>query len=106
MKRIVAALSMCCITLLALLLYEQAAEPAVPSSRALTAQEQQDDAPKYLVRVDNGVLSVYPYGSSTACEVTDIRVSSLRAYDQQLMQRGFPLYSDEDLASFLEDFGS
>lgn len=105
MKRIVAALSMCCITLLALLLYEQAAEPTVPSSHALTVQEQQA-TPKYLVRVDGGVLSVYPYGSATACEVTDIRVSSLRAYDQQLMQRGFPLYSDEELASFLEDFGS
>ena len=52
------------------------------------------------------MLAVYPYGSDTAAIVTDIRLSSLREYDQALMQHGFPLYSEQDLTSFLEDFDS
>ena len=62
--------------------------------------------PLYVVRVSDGLLTVYPYGSNTPAEITDIRVSSLRSYDRKLMEQGFPLYSEEDLNAFLEDFGS
>ncbi|GEM_PF-1146989 len=106
MKRTVAALSMCCVALFSMLLYEALSSPSVPASGALTAEDQQERRPLYIVRVTDGVLAVYPYGSDTAEEVTDIRLSSLRDYDQQLMLRGFPLYSEEELSSFLEDFGS
>lgn len=105
MKKSVIALSLCCVTLFTMLLYRQLSAPAVTASESLTAQEQEPQ-PLYFVRVMDGVLAIYPYGSDTASEVTDIRLSSLREYDQRLMERGFPLYSEEDLASFLEDFGS
>ena len=106
MKRIIAVLSVCCAVLFGLLLWQIATAPAPDTSNALSSQ-QQSDHPLYLVRAQkNGVLAVYPYGSDTAAIVTDIRLSSLREYDQALMQRGFPLYSEQDLTSFLEDFDS
>ena len=106
MKRIIAVLSVCCAVLFGLLLWQIAKAPAPDTSSAISSQ-QQSDQPLYLVRAQkNGVLAVYPYGSDTAAIVTDIRLSSLREYDQALMQRGFPLYSEQDLTSFLEDFDS
>ncbi|MDO5784682.1 MAG: hypothetical protein Q4P20_06430 [Eubacteriales bacterium] len=108
MKKSIIALSLCCVTLFAFLMYQQFSTPATTASEPLTAEEQQEaeDHPLYLVRAVDGVLAIYPYGSDTASEVTDIHLSSLREYDQQLMQRGFPLYSEQDLTMFLEDFGS
>ena len=103
MKKTIIALSLCCASLFSMLLYQSLAAPAVSASQTLTPQQQ---TPKYLVRVSDGVLAIYPYGSDTAIEVTDIRLASLREYDQKLMQQGFPLYSDRDLTMFLEDFDS
>lgn len=105
MKKTVVTLSVCCAALFSMLLWQAFSQPTVTASDALTAQEQQEQ-PLYLVRAVDGVLAIYPYNSDTAVEVTDIRLSSLREYDQELMLRGFPLYSEQDLASFLEDFGS
>ena len=105
MKKTAIALPLCCAALVSLLLWQQRAQPAVTASDPLGAQEQ-EARPLYLVRVTDGELVIYPYGSDTALERTDIRLSSLREYDQKLMQQGFPLYSEQELASFLEDFGS
>lgn len=105
MKKTVITLSLCCITLFGMLMYQGLSRPTVSASHALTAEEQ-SDAPMYLVRAQDGVLAIYPYGSDTALEVTDIRLASLREYDQRLMTQGFPLYSESDLSAFLEDFGS
>lgn len=106
MNRTIAVLSLCCITLFSFLVYQQLSfrSDSVPVSDPISAEEQAQ--PLYMVRAENGVLCIYPYGSDTAVEVTDIRLSSLREYDQQLMKQGFPLYSEDDLMSFLEDFGS
>ena len=108
MNRTVAVLSLCCITMFSFLIYQQISfrSDSIPVSDAISAEEQAEPQPLYLVRAENGVLCIYPYGSDTATEVTDIHLSSLREYDQQLMKQGFPLYSEEDLTSFLEDFGS
>ena len=106
MKRIIAVLSVSCAVLFGLLLWQIVKAPAPDTSNAISSQ-QQSDQPLYLVRAQkNGVLAVYPYGSDTAAIVTNIRLSSLREYDQALMQHGFPLYSEQDLTSFLEDFDS
>lgn len=110
MKKTVAVLSLCCVTLFALLIYQQfsinSSSVSVPVSDAISTEEQTEDQPLYIVRADDGVLCIYPYGSDAAAEVTDIRLSSLREYDQELMKRGFPLYTEQELTSFLEDFGS
>ncbi len=107
MKRIIAVLSVSCAVLFGLLLWQIVKAPTPDTSSAISSQQQSDHQPLYLVRAQkNGVLAVYPYGSDTAAIVTDIRLSSLREYDQALMQHGFPLYSEQDLTSFLEDFDS
>ena len=105
MKRIIAVLSVSCAVLFGLLLWQIVKAPTPDTSSAISSQ-QQSDQPLYLVRAQKNVLAVYPYGSDTAAIVTDIRLSSLREYDQALMQHGFPLYSEQDLTSFLEDFDS
>lgn len=106
MKKIIAALSVTCAVLFGLLLWQIAEKNESDSSHAISS-DRQEDTPLYLVRAQkNGLLAIYPYGSETAVTVTDIRLSSLREYDQALIQRGFPLYSEEDLTSFLEDFDS
>ena len=82
MKRIIAVLSVSCAVLFGLLLWQIVKAPTPDTSSAISSQ-QQSDQPLYLVRAQkNGVLAVYPYGSDTAAIVTDIRLSSLREYDQ------------------------
>lgn len=110
MNRTIAVLSLCCVTLFSFLVYQQLSfrSDSIPVSDPISAEEQAEkqEQPLYVVRAENGVLCIYPYGSDTAAEVTDIRLSSLREYDQQLMKQGFPLYSEDDLTNFLEDFSS
>ena len=87
--------------------YDQRAEQATGT---LTAEQQtqqtQQSEPLYYVRVHQGCLAVYRGTEADPFAVTDIRLSSLREYDQQLMQQGFPLYSEQELTTFLEDYGS
>ena len=104
MKKTIITLSLCCVTLFSMLIYQSLSMPTVSASNTLTTEEQTN--PMYLIRANDGMLAIYPYGSNTALEITDIRLSSLREYDQHLIERGFPLYSERDLATFLEDFGS
>ena len=109
MKRIIAVLSVSCAVLFGLLLWQivKAPTPDTSNRDLHSFPTRRSSDLLYLVRAQkNGVLAVYPYGSDTAAIVTDIRLSSLREYDQALMQRGFPLYSEQDLTSFLEDFDS
>ncbi len=42
----------------------------------------------------------------TPRSVTDIALSSLRATDRALIERGFPVRSEEELQTLLEDLGS
>jgi hypothetical protein len=108
MNKSIFPLSLCCAILLTMLLYQQTQLTQLRATAVASpaAALEETDAPLYIVRDVNGVLAVYPYGSDTAVTVTDIRLSSLRDYDKELMQRGFPLYSEQELTSFLEDFGS
>lgn len=106
MKKTIAALTVTCAVLFGLLLWQISRKSSADAPNVNSVQQQTDE-PLYLVRAQkNGRLAVYPYGSDTAVTVTDIRLSSLREYDQALIQRGFPLYSEDDLTSFLEDFDS
>ena len=69
-------------------------------------EEQQIPEPMYTIRVYNNMLAVCRGTSTTPWQVTNIHISSLREYDQKLMEQGFPLYSQKDLTMFLEDYGS
>ena len=45
-------------------------------------------------------------GAETPRSVTDIALGSLRATDRALIERGFPVKSEEELQALLEDLGS
>lgn len=100
-----------CAILIALILVSLAAfapmylQNTVNTASDLT-EEQQIPEPMYTIRVYNNMLAVCRGTSSTPYQVTDIHISSLREYDQKLMEQGFPLYSQKDLTMFLEDYGS
>ena len=76
------------------------------TSAAAMSTEQQVEQPLYTIRVYHNLLAICRGTSDTPWRVTDIHVSSLREYDQKLMEQGFPLYSQQDLTMFLEDYGS
>lgn len=80
-------------------------QTTVNTSAAITS-EQQTEQPMYTIRVYHNMLAIYEGNSDTPLRVTDIHLSSLREYDQKLMEQGFPLYSQQDLTMFLEDYGS
>lgn len=42
----------------------------------------------------------------TPRSVTDIALASLRATDRALIERGYPVHSEEELQALLEDLGS
>ncbi len=78
-----------------------------PVSGTLTSEQQQvQQAPLYTVRVYQNRLAICKGASQQPWKLTTINVASLRSYDQQLMQAGFPLYSEHELTVFLEDYGS
>ena len=93
--------------LFALLIAAPEYEKTEQATGTLTPEQQtQQSEPLYYVRVYEGRLAVYRDTETDPFAVTDIRLSSLREYDQQLMQQGFPLYSEQELTTFLEDYGS
>lgn len=77
-----------------------------PASGTVTPAQQEQSAPAYTVRVYQNRLAICKGSSQQPWRLTTIHVDSLRSYDQQLMRQGFPLYSEEDLTVFLEDYGS
>ncbi len=77
-----------------------------PVSRNLTSAQQAQPTPQYTVRIYQNRLAICKGTSQQPWKLTSIHVDSLRHYDQQLMQKGFPLYSEQELTVFLEDYGS
>ncbi len=53
-----------------------------------------------------GSVAVFDGGDGTPRSVTDITLSSLRAADRALIERGVPVASEEELLALLEDLGS
>ncbi|MGN1031518.1 MAG: hypothetical protein ACI4PQ_07940 [Butyricicoccaceae bacterium] len=79
-----------------------------PDSRAVTEPTviQTVEQPLYIARDINGVVGICEPDSTQPVQMTGIRVSSLREYDQALLRDGLPLYSETGLTEFLEDFDS
>lgn len=105
MKKSIVVLSVCCIILFIFSVsgrnIHRTASTTAPQSSAQTTGN-----PIYEIRVNDGCLAVYPYGSDDVLEETEIRVSSLPDYDQQLLAYGYPIYTETQLMQFLEDYGS
>lgn len=67
------------------------------------------DTPYFLVRVENGTISIYfcnENGDQTFVRHTDIEYALLSQTDQILFQKGIIAKNEEDLLELLQDFGS
>lgn len=64
------------------------------------------EAPPYRLGVWQGRVAVFEGESAQPASVLDTPVASLPAPDQQSLEAGIPVYSQEELAGLLEDYGS
>ncbi len=60
----------------------------------------------YSAGIQNGRVAIYIQGQDTPALLTDIWVDTLPAADQKALQARMGIASEEDLAKFLEDYGS
>lgn len=67
---------------------------------------QQEDAPMYEMGIWEGKVAVFLPGTDFPMRITEMPVTSLPSADQQALQERIPVYDGQELASFLEDYGS
>lgn len=89
---------------LAVLLVVSTFWPASPAAAPVQARQEAEVV--YIVREQDGYLAVFVPGSEKPVRLTDIDVRTLTDADQQSVQEGISLYSDEQLAHLLEDLES
>ena len=72
--------------------------------RSLTRQAEQA---RFLLRAQDGHVAVFPNRRGAGAEtVTAIELSTLRAADRAMLQRGIPAADRQSLLQLLEDLGS
>lgn len=75
-------------------------------SAASTAGRPSDGS-KYTVTVFEGRVAIYlTEQMSSPKYVTDVPVSTLPAADRAALEEGIPIFTEEELTSILEDYGS
>jgi hypothetical protein len=95
------------LSLTALAVHSASAQSAlpVPSPSKTPALSGEEGEGSFLVTVLDGYVAGYTPESDVPIETTDIRVSSLRLADQEMLRQGVVLKDRESLSRFLEDFG-
>ena len=73
-------------------------EPQQPS--------QQETSPLYEMGIWEGKVAVFLPGTDLPMRVTEMPVTSLPNADQQALKDRIPVFDAQELASFLEDYGS
>ena len=80
------------------------AESISPTPDAFPSPTPMPDPNSYLIKEVNGKIGIYQNGE--LLRVVDVDVSTLRPNDAQQIEQGIVLQTDQDLASFLEDYTS
>ena len=95
-------------------------ETSAPASQPLVASQNQNQdqtqqptettngpKEKYIMKLYNGALAVFDADDLNEPQyITGIDERTLRDKDREAFAKGVPVYSDEELASLLEDYGS
>ncbi len=85
----------------------EAAVVHTESVQTAAASQTAEAPPLYTVRAVGDEVRIIPYGNEDAYRVLpDIDVRTLRKVDAAALRAGIELYTEEELAAFLEDFGS
>lgn len=74
------------------------------SDRSLAKSNDMNPPPAYIVRDYNGWVAVFPYASDNPQTVTGVSVAILPERDQNMLERGISVYSDDELFTLLEDY--
>ncbi|MGI6030973.1 MAG: hypothetical protein ACOX7F_05670 [Eubacteriales bacterium] len=80
--------------------------PPVTDSPLVFEEELASDEPMYIAKNFQGRIGVFSSASPFPFQVIDIYVKYLPEADQQLLEEGIPLYSQEELTRLCEDYGS
>lgn len=79
---------------------------ALPLSETEGQTANEPAQPLYTAGIYEGQVALFSPGSDVPQQVLPVYVNHLPPADQQLLEAGLPLYTQEDVASFLEDYGS
>ncbi len=78
----------------------------IPSINTASFSRAAMKQPSYRIGAYDGYITVFLPNQENPYLKTDIALSTLRLEDQKKITSGLYLYSQEELTSFLEDFGS
>lgn len=79
---------------------------ALPLSETEGQTDKESAQPLYTAGIYRGQVALFAPNSDTPWQVLPVYVNHLPPADQELLQAGFPLYTQEEISSFLEDYGS
>lgn len=79
---------------------------ALPLSETKGQTDKEPVEPLYTAGIYQGQVALFSPGSDMPWQVLPVYVNHLPVADQQLLEAGLPLYTQEDVSSFLEDYGS
>ena len=82
------------------------AQAPAPNQDPLPDDAEETPSAMYLLGVWQGNVAVLEPKERLPMRVTEAPVSSLPRPDQQALEQGIPVYTAEELAALLEDYGS
>ena len=82
------------------------AQAPAPNQDPLPDDAEETPSAMYLLGVWQGNVAVLEPTERLPMRVTETPVSSLPRPDQQALEQGIPVYTAEELAALLEDYGS
>ena len=82
-------------------------QPQQPQSQMEPQQTAEPEAQHmYEMGIWEGKVAVFLPGTNVPMRITEMPVTSLPTADQQALKDRIPVYDAQELASFLEDYGS
>ena len=82
-------------------------QPQQPQSQMEPQQTAEPEAQHmYELGIWEGKVAVFLPGTNVPMRITEMPVTSLPTADQQALKDRIPVYDAQELASFLEDYGS
>jgi hypothetical protein len=82
-------------------------QPQQPQSQMEPQQTAEPEAQHmYEMGIWEGQVAVFLPGTNVPMRITEMPVTSLPTADQQALKDRIPVYDAQELASFLEDYGS
>ena len=86
---------------------QEQGQPQQPQSQMEPQQTAEPEAQHmYEMGIWEGKVAVFLPGTNVPMRITEVPVTSLPTADQQALKDRIPVYDAQELASFLEDYGS